>query len=338
MLSLNLSKINPPLSPGEIDQLYKDLNPGFKDNEAAFLSFMRYISTINRYVAENSVAVSGDVFLDFLNRNPNVNKFIDETKSINFPKITEDGTLLLDRIVFNSQIFKTIDKKKLFKLLNPDKTDNKIFERMRCIFNNEIYYQFKAHELIKSNPSLSLIVPKILMRELFIFKNRGMDYFVLGMEYIDGVQHINDILTEQNYLEIYNKIKDIILALNAIGIYHNDLNRNNILAKIVDNKEIKIVFIDFGEARNVVAYDTPHGSVYFDQMFIDADEARREKKINYEVTPSFEKMLAWAEGREFRGGKLKKRKNKSKKRTNNKKSKRIKFSKKSKKSRSKRRK
>ena len=43
MLSLNLSQINKPVTPGEIDELYKDLNPIFREDEAAFVSFMRYI-------------------------------------------------------------------------------------------------------------------------------------------------------------------------------------------------------------------------------------------------------------------------------------------------------
>ena len=85
-----------------------------------------------------------------------------------------------------------------------------------------------------------------------------------------------------------------------------------IQAKIVDG-EIKIVLIDFGEARNVAAIDgpkifQPEGSLYFDKMFRGADK-------NYLAEPSFDKMIEWATPR-YRGGKLKKHRQKNYKKYN----------------------
>jgi hypothetical protein len=247
-------------------------------------------------------------------------------------------------IEFTSIILTTTidDRELIIKTFNLDKKDNTRFERAKCMFNNEIYCQLKAYELMESMPSLSLIVPRIDTEQLYVFKNECI--FILGMEYINGMVPIVDILTPENYLEIYTKIKDIILALNSIGIYHNDLNNNNIQAKIAEDRSIKIVLIDFGEARNVAAIDgppnfQPRGSVYFDQknvgpnmMYIPKNERHlfRGADGNYLPDPGIVKMREWARPI-HRGGKLKKRRQNYNKNYNKNKSKKIIHGKKSKK-------
>lgn len=318
-MSLSLPPLAPvSLTSEQIEKLYKDLNPGFKEetNIDAFASYMRNISSINERIDKN-VRREGEGVLYFLDSD-NVDQIEQVDKHINFP-VSRGERILPEMIQFESRIVKTKDNKIIFKMFLPFKTDNKTFEYMRCIFNNEIYYQLKAQSLMRSVPSL--IVPSISQSKIFTFNNAGGIKFILGMEYITGMVPISSILTPENYLEMYTRIRDIILALNRIGIYHNDLNHNNIQAKIVDS-EIKIVLIDFGEARNVPAYYPPHGSSYFDQMFIDRDESRRESREIYVDDPGFDKMKKWADGT-IRGGKQRKRRyiNKSKKRTNCKKSK-----------------
>ena len=317
-MSLSLLSLAPvSLTSEQIEKLYKDLNPGFKDEEEtkkkAFISYMKNILAFNSK-ADKNVEREGQDILSFLDSDK-VDQIEEVDKHINFP-VSRGNRILPETIFFDSRIVKTKDNKIIFKMFIPRKRNNNIFEYMRSIFNNEIYNHLKAQGLMRSIPSL--IIPRILTDNIFVFNDpNGPNgfVFILGMEYITGMVPLSSILTSDNYLEIYRQIRDIILALNRNGIYHNDLNHNNIQAKIVDG-EIKIVLIDFGEARNVPAYDPPHGSVYFDQMFGDAAG-------NYIADPGFEKMKSWADGMRIRGGKQRKhkpsKKKKSKKRTNGKK-------------------
>lgn len=331
-MSLSLPPMSlslPPLAPvsltsEQIEKLYKDLNPGFKDKEEdddetkdarrrGFISYMKNMSAFNGR-SDTNVEIEGKRIFQFLDSDQDVQlEQID--KIINFP-VSRGNRVLPETIFFESRIVKTKDNKFIFKMFIPRRRDNKTFEYMRSIFNNEIYNQLKAQRLMRSIHSL--IVPRILTDKMFVFNDaNGPDgfVFILGMEYITGMVPISSILTPENYLEMYTRIRDIILALNRIGIYHNDLNHNNIQAKIEADGSIKIVLIDFGEARNVPAYDPPHGSVYFDQLFGDAGG-------NYVPDPGFDKMKKWADGT-TRGGKQRKRRyiNKSKKIAKGKKSK-----------------
>ena len=53
----------------------------------------------------------------------------------------------------------TIDDRELIiKTFNLDNKDPNMFQYAKCMFNNEIYCQLKAYELMESMPSLSLIV------------------------------------------------------------------------------------------------------------------------------------------------------------------------------------
>jgi len=321
-LSLSLQPV--VLTSEQIEKLYKDLNPGFKEKgededetkdaiRRAFTSYMKNISAFNNQVDKN-VEKEGQSILQFLD-SYKVDQIEQVDKSINFP-VSRGNRVLPETIFFESRIVKTKDNKFIFKMFIPRRRDNKTFEYIRSIFNNEIYNQLKSQGLMRSIPSL--IIPRILTDKIFVFNDpNGPNgfVFILGMEYINGMVPISSILTPDNYLEIYTQIRDIILALNRNGIYHNDLNHNNIQAKIEEDGSIKIVLIDFGEARNVSAYDPPHGSLYFDKMFGDADGT-------YLTDPGFGKMKEWANGI-VRGGKQNKRKNynKSKKRTKGKNSK-----------------
>jgi hypothetical protein len=322
-MSLSLSQV--VLTQEQIEKLYKDLNPGFKDKEEdedetkdarrrAFISYMKNMSAFNGR-ADANVEREGKRILEFLDSDL-VDQLEQVDKNINFP-VSRGTRMLPETIFFESRIVKTKDNSIIFKMFIPRKRDNKTFEYMRSIFNNEIFNQLKAQGLMRSMPSL--IIPRILTDKIFVFNDpNGPDgfVFILGMEFITGMVSISSILTPDNYLEIYTQIRDIILALNRNGIYHNDLNHNNIQAKRGADGSIKIVLIDFGEARNVPAYDPPHGSLYFDEMFRDAAG-------NYMPDPGFDKMKAWADGRINSGGKQRKRRyiNKSKKRTKGKKSK-----------------
>jgi len=321
-MSLSLSQV--VLTPDQIEKLYKDLNPGFKDKEEdeddikdgrrrAFISYMKNISAFNGR-ADANVEMEGKRILRFLDSDQ-VDQIEQVDKNINFP-VSRGTRMLPETIFFESRIVKTKDNSIIFKMFIPRRRDNKTFEYMRSIFNNEIFNQLKAQGLMRSMSSL--IIPRILTDKIFVFNDpNGPDgfVFILGMEFITDMVSISSILTPDNYLEIYTEIRDIILALNRNGIYHNDLNHNNIQAKRGADGSIKIVLIDFGEARNVPAYDPPHGSLYFDQMF-------RDSAGNYVDDPGFDKMKEWADGI-VRGGKQHKRRyiNKSKKRTKCKKSK-----------------
>ena len=252
-LSLSSLSLQPiPMTQEQINNLYKMLNPEFQTNEDNFNSYMKTISEINEKIEDN-MRNSHDI-LSFL-YSEQIEELEDVNKSFIFPFI-KGKRLIPKSITVNSRIVKTKEGLLpiIYKMFMPS-IEN--FEYMKCIFNNEIYYQLEAYKLMTNHPELSLIVPFIDMNQLFVFKNEetGVCVFVLGMEYITDMVDISSILTEANYLEIYTKIKNIILALNKNRIYHNDLNRNNIRAKIVTDKttgisEIKIVLIDFGEARN----------------------------------------------------------------------------------------
>jgi len=324
-MPLSLSQAGPVvLTQEQIEKLYKDLNPGFKDKEEdedetkdarrrAFISYMKNMSAFNGQ-ADKNVEREGERILEFLDSDK-VDQIEQVDKNINFP-VSRGNRVLPETVFFESRIVKTKDNKIIFKMFIPRRRDNKTFEYMRSIFNNEIFTQLKAQGLMRSMPSL--IIPRILTDIIFVFNDpNGPDgfVFILGMEYINDMIPISSILTPDNYLEIYTQIRDVILALNRNKIYHNDLNHNNIQAKKEADGSIKIVLIDFGEARNVPAYDPPDGSLYFDEMFVDAAG-------NYVDDPGFDKMKAWADGI-VRGGKQHKRRyiNKSKKRTKGKKSK-----------------
>ena len=309
-MSLSLPLLVPVvLTSDQIEKLYKDLNPGFKDKEEdednikdarrrAFISYMKNMSAFNDR-ADTNVEMEGKKIFQFLDSDKVV-QLEQVDKSINFP-VSRGNIVIPETIFFESRIVKTKDNKFIFKMFIPRRRDNKTFEYMRSIFNNEIYNQLKAERLMRS--IASLIVPRILTDKMFVFNDpNGPDgfVFILGMEYITGMVPIADILRQENYLEIYRQVRDIILALNRIGIYHNDLNHNNIQAKIEADGTRKIVLIDFGEARNVPAYDPPHGSLYFDEMFKDAIG-------NYVADPGFDKMKKWADIT-IRGGKHCKRK------------------------------
>jgi serine/threonine protein kinase len=145
-----------------------------------------------------------------------------------------------------------------------------------------------------------LIIPEILTNEIYVsdFNDRQSNDLILGMEFIEMVP-IRTILTPDNCEEIYNKITKVLTILEANGVYHNDLNDDNIQAKIIDGK-IYIVLIDFGEAR----FSEPPpfsvfkviGSVYFNE-FKNKDAGAGYLPYS---SDTFLMMLHWTRG--VRGG------------------------------------
>lgn len=56
----------------------------------------------------------------------------------------------------------------------------------------------------------------------------------------------NDLLSKEEYNDLYKKLKNIISILHENNIYHNDLSSNNILLKERTAKKYDINIIDFG--------------------------------------------------------------------------------------------
>jgi serine/threonine protein kinase len=168
---------------------------------------------------------------------------------------------------------------------------------LKSLFYNEIFFQRQAKKILELIDYL--IIPEILTNEIYVsdFNDRESNDLILGMEFIEMVP-IRTILTPDNCEEIYNKITKVLTILEANGVYHNDLNDDNIQAKIIDGN-IYIVLIDFGEAR----FSEPTrafkviGSVYFNDLFKNKDAGAGYLPYS---SDTFLMMLHWTRG--VRGG------------------------------------
>jgi len=265
MLSLNLSLLNQPVVVNE-DKMYKDLNRLFykKNTETAFIEYKKTIDEITQRISSNrEIPNFNDPSLQELEHNDRKTMMFyasnyDKFKLIQF---TVESSILVNK--------KTDVLYKIYSIL----TSSPHVDQLKCIFYNEIYHQLKAHEVASENPHL--IVPNPI--NYFVYQDDlGRSNFIFEMEFV-RMTRISNILNRENSQSLFNKIQNVLLSLNAVNIYHNDLNPNNI--QLSTDEPNKIVLIDFGEASNEPT-NSVRGPNY---LFFDRQFSKHSTEVDYKA-------------------------------------------------------
>ena len=124
-----------------------------------------------------------------------------------------------------------------------------IYKQDNKIIKDRIKKDYRISEidknLRKSRTQLeSKIMLKALRNKINVPKIKDYKDNKIEMEFLDG-ELVKDILNEENYKDICEKIGKQLAKLHDINIVHGDLTTSNMIYK--DNK---VYFIDFGLAQN----------------------------------------------------------------------------------------
>jgi serine/threonine protein kinase len=154
------------------------------------------------------------------------------------------------------------DDKSFFKLYQFNDHENYVNFILEITFQIYAYYNLQDYS---SERNIILTTPKIL-RCYKTEKFRNLDFietlgaskynyvFYIEMERAEGETLKNISLQLKNQCNLFiGIIQKLDIFLKEHGIFHNDLNMENILIKISNGKIEKITIIDFGQSL-----DKPH--------------------------------------------------------------------------------
>jgi len=110
----------------------------------------------------------------------------------------------------------------------------------------EIYLQQKAEQIERKNKKEQCRVNIPLIIEFGKFSEGYTTRFYIIMEFIEGVSPV--ILSKMDCENYKTRVEAIDKCLNNEGLYHNDLNKGNVIIQ----SDGSIAFIDFGEATEEV--------------------------------------------------------------------------------------
>jgi tRNA A-37 threonylcarbamoyl transferase component Bud32 len=145
---------------------------------------------------------------------------------------------------------------KIIKLYNYNESNDKTID---AFIVNEIsmqQYSFQKSEKCGFNVPIIYEYKKLPINVIENNKNNSFKHntiFYIIMEYID-LPTLNNFFINNRRKDVCNKIvaklNKIILCMEIMHIYHNDLNLENILIDYTDLNNFNIYIIDYGESTN----------------------------------------------------------------------------------------